>query len=148
MKISLKTEYALKATLDLSLAARRGNPLRKIRDIAEAQDIPEKYLVQILLELNRAGILNSVRGVNGGYRLARGPESITVYDVVAAVEGRDPIIECLLPEGSEKKCATGRMCPFKGVWERVSEQMRETLSEVRFADIAKRVENDTSMYYI
>jgi len=148
MKLSLKTEYALKAVLDLSLAARSGNALRKIKDIASAQGIPDKYLVQILLELNRTGLLVSIRGVHGGYRLAKPASSITLYDVVSAIEGSDPIVECLLPRGTTKKCATGKPCPFKKVWADISENMRRILSETSFEDICRDIEHGRSMYFI
>lgn len=148
MKVTLKTEYALKAVLDLSHAARNGGSLRKIKDIAKAQDIPDKYLVQILLELNRSELLVSVRGVKGGYRLARPASSITLYDVFTAVEGNDPIVECMLPVNMVKKCADGRVCPFKQVWKNVEESIREILSGTSFEDICRQIELSQSMYFI
>jgi len=148
VKVSLKTEYAMKAVMDLSLAYREGTELRKIKEIAKSQNIPEKYLVQILLELNRGGLLTSIRGVNGGYRLSKAPSAITLYDVISTVEGRDPIIECLLPQGTKKKCATGLVCPFRDAWQKVNEAMSEILSATTFDDICRNVESSMSMYFI
>ena len=87
MRISAKGEYAIKAMLDLALSD--GGGLRPIQDIATRQDIPQRYLEQVLLGLTRAGLLVSKRGSAGGYRLARGADQVTVGDVLRAI-GVDP----------------------------------------------------------
>ncbi len=87
MKISAKAEYACLAVIDL---ARSGNRTpRRIKDIAEAQGIPERYLVQILLQLKSVGLVLSARGSGGGYRLLREAEQISVADVIGAIDGPD-----------------------------------------------------------
>ncbi|MEK7837128.1 MAG: Rrf2 family transcriptional regulator, partial [candidate division NC10 bacterium] len=85
MRISAKGEYAIKAMLDLALSDSEG--LRPIQEIASRQDIPQRYLEQVLLQLKRSGFLVSRRGSSGGYRLSRPPDQITVGSVLRAVEG-------------------------------------------------------------
>jgi Rrf2 family protein len=86
MKVSAKAEYACLAML--ALAARRPEqPPVRIREIAEAYEIPERYLVQILLQLKGSGLVQSTRGAAGGYRLAKNPEGVSVGEVLAAIDG-------------------------------------------------------------
>lgn len=86
MKLSAKAEYACLALLALASVGPDDPPLR-IREIAEAQSIPERYLVQILLQLKGAGLVASTRGSAGGYRLTKPPDSITLSDVLEAIDG-------------------------------------------------------------
>jgi Rrf2 family cysteine metabolism transcriptional repressor len=86
MKISAKAEYACLAIIELARDAAPTLP-RPAREIAEAQGISEPYLVQILLRLKAAGLVQSARGAVGGYQLARDPESITVAEVISAIDG-------------------------------------------------------------
>ena len=87
MRISAKSEYACLALIELARSGVSGIP-RRIRDIAQAQQIPERYLVQILLQLKTAGLVQSARGSEGGYQLTRDPGQIAVADVIAAIEGQ------------------------------------------------------------
>jgi len=88
MKISAKAEYACLAMLALAKNRHEAAPLR-IREIAEANKIPERYLVQILLQLKGAGLVASIRGASGGYRIARPPSEISVGAVLDAIDGPD-----------------------------------------------------------
>jgi Rrf2 family transcriptional regulator, cysteine metabolism repressor len=85
VRVSAKGEYALKALLDLAL--RNGEELQPIQDIAARQHIPQRYLEQVLLQLKRAGFLESRRGSAGGYRLSRRTDQLTVGEILRAVEG-------------------------------------------------------------
>lgn len=89
MKLSAKTEYACLALLQLAEDHAQGRPT-PIRSLAERQAIPDGFLVQILQDLRRAGLVDSTRGATGGYRLSRGPDAITLSDVLSAVECNDP----------------------------------------------------------
>jgi Rrf2 family cysteine metabolism transcriptional repressor len=86
MRISAKTEYACLALIELARPGHDGTP-KRIREIAEAQTIPDRYLVQILLQLKAAGLVHSARGSVGGYQLSRSADAISVADVVSAVDG-------------------------------------------------------------
>src|SRR3954468_18261686 len=86
MKISAKAEYACLAVLALARKSPDDPPVR-IREISAAHGIPERYLVQILLQLKGAGLVVSTRGASGGYRLARPATSITLGEVLTAIDG-------------------------------------------------------------
>ncbi len=86
MKLPAKVEYGVLALLTLASSCAEGERLN-IRRLADDHDIPHRFLVQILLELKRAGIVASIRGAGGGYRLKRSPQEITLGEVVAALEG-------------------------------------------------------------
>src|SRR5581483_11110246 len=97
MKISAKAEYACLAVLALA-RQRTGDPPVRIREISEAHGIPERYLVQILLQLKGAGLVASTRGASGGYRLARPAERISVGEILTAIDGPEsPPRESLRP---------------------------------------------------
>jgi len=87
MKLSKKGEYALKALIELAIDYDKGITVTLIQNIAEKEDIPPRYLEQILLRLKNSGILKSKRGVGGGYALNRPPENISLGDVMRVVEG-------------------------------------------------------------
>src|SRR5438874_10666065 len=87
MIVSAKTEYACIAVLELAARHASSEPVR-IRDIADAHGIPSRFLVQILLQLKTAGLVQSTRGAAGGYKLARDPEEITLLDVMTVVDAQ------------------------------------------------------------
>src|SRR5581483_178249 len=87
MRVSAKAEYACVAMLELALNYRDPQPVR-IKSIADAQGIPQRFLVQILLQLKTAGLVASVRGAAGGYQLARPPHAITLAEIIAAIDER------------------------------------------------------------
>jgi len=86
VELSCKTEYALLALLELTSHYSQGTPLQ-IRQIADKQGIPDRYLEQLLATLRRGGLVTSQRGAKGGYRLAREPWRITLLDAIACLEG-------------------------------------------------------------
>jgi len=86
MNISSRCEYGYRAVLELAQHRDREEPLI-IESIAARRGIPEKFLVHILLQLKRAGIVRSVRGAHGGYLLAKPPEAISFLDIVEAIDG-------------------------------------------------------------
>ena len=99
MKLSAKTEYGCLAMLHLAEQHPLGEPVQ-IRKVASDHDIPWRFLVQILLELKRAGLVTSTRGAAGGYQLARDPQDITLGDVIAVLEGSEaPSCEDVAPHG-------------------------------------------------
>jgi Rrf2 family protein len=87
MRISAKAEYACLAVIELARSGGSGAP-KRVREIAEAQDIPERYLIQILLQLKAAGLVHSSRGSVGGYQLSRSASAISAAEVIATIDGR------------------------------------------------------------
>src|SRR5665213_1878124 len=124
MNTSVKGEYALQAIFDLT-ANPSPDPV-KIADIARRQKIPQKFLELILASLKQGGFVESRRGAEGGYLLARRPESLTVGDVLRFVEGRQE-------ERARQRKLAGS--PFSDLWERVDIAMDAVLDSTTFAHL-------------
>ena len=105
MKVSTKGRYGLRILLDIALHETGGKP-RMIREIAVNQEISEKYISRLIIELRKAGFLKSVRGAKGGYTLMRKPEEIRILDVLEVMEGEIDIVVLRLPE----RAAAGSHC--------------------------------------
>ena len=125
MNVSVKGEYALQALLDLATVA-SPVPVR-IADIAQRQRIPQKFLELILASLKQGGFVESRRGADGGYLLARSPEQITVGEVLRYVDGRQ-----------DDKSPTRRAdSPFHAMWRRVDQTLNSVLDNTTFAALAR-----------
>ena len=135
MLFSAKAEYACVAMLEL--AARHGEP-RPVRlaDVAEKHNIPQPFLVQILLQLKGAGLVLSTRGASGGYLLAKPPEDITLLDVVSVIEKTDPG-----PRRNEL-APTLFVQNLRSTWTRIAEAqqgiLREMLQKTSLADVIQQ----------
>ena len=132
MRISAKADYAVRAALELAVAH---DPPVKAERVAEAQDIPLKFLENILVDLRQDGLVTSQRGPAGGYRLDRDPADITVADVVRAVDGPLASIHGDRPEATEYHGAAEEL---QTVWVALRASMRHVLEGVTLADIAER----------
>jgi Rrf2 family protein len=142
MNISAKTEYACLAVLELAARHGSGEPIR-VRWIADAHGVPSRFLVQILLQLKGAGIVESTRGAAGGYRLVRDPGDITLAEVMAIIEG--PSTE--LKSNAAKATPTGGA--LLDAWRAVADAEQEMLSGVTFADLVEQARGRSEgMYYI
>ena len=130
MRVSAKVDYALRAVIEL--AASPDGPVKGER-VAQAQEIPLKFLENILGDLRHAGIVRSQRGVEGGYWLARPPEEITVAEVVRAVEGPIANVRGVGPEQVEYAGSAERL---REVWIAVRANLRAVLEQVTLADLA------------
>ncbi|RUL89686.1 RrF2 family transcriptional regulator [Tautonia sociabilis] len=128
MKRSAKAEYACLAMLALARHRPEEPPMR-IREISEAQGIPERYLVQILLYLKGAGLVSSVRGASGGYRLTRPPDRISIAEVLMAIDG--PEEHPREPQNPEARALTS-------VWEEVRRAEQAVLDRISLADLTER----------
>jgi Rrf2 family transcriptional regulator, cysteine metabolism repressor len=136
MRITAKGEYAAKAVLHLALLYPE---VVTIQEIARRHRIPLKYLEHILLELKRGGMLESRRGVRGGYTLAREPAKITVGEVLRVVDGAFSKSSCSENEESRGYvCPETESCGLKQVWQDVQEAVEKILFETTFDDVRKR----------
>ena len=133
MKITAKARYALRILLDVAVYGDR-KP-RTIREIAKSQGISEKFISRIVVPLRRAGFLSSERGVQGGLRMARFPEQITVLDVVTAMDGPVSILECL---SRPHRCSRQGHCAAEDVWRQVNDGISAALRAVRLSDVVAR----------
>ena len=130
MDVSVKSEYALRAVFDL--ACRESSDPVKIAKIAERQQIPQKFLELILSQLKQGGFLDSRRGAEGGYFLARPPEAITVGDILRHIDG---------PRTPGKRPQNGAVAedsPFPELWERVERALSSVIDRTTFADLVIR----------
>jgi Rrf2 family protein len=131
VRVSAKVDYALRAVIELAGAG--DGPVKGER-IAQAQEIPLKFLENILGDLRHAGLVRSQRGAEGGYWLARSPDEITVADVVRAVEGPIANVRGLGPEAVEY---VGVAEPLRDVWIAMRANLRAVLENVTVGDIAR-----------
>ncbi len=145
MKLSAKTEYAAIASLELARRVDSPSPVR-IRDICAAQGVPSRFLVHILLLLKAAGIVVSVRGAAGGYRLARDAESVSLLDIRNAVEGPEGTVATVSAELAD----TSRTATVLAVaWDTASAAESEYLAGITLAALAARCGRPSDpMYYI
>jgi len=125
MNVSVKGEYALQAIFDLALHA--GNDPVRIADIARRQNIPQKFLELILASLKQGGFVESRRGAEGGYLLARRPEAITVGEVLRFVEGHRE-------EKSRNRQGDSPLCDL---WQRADKALAAVLDSATFAQLAR-----------
>ncbi len=136
MRISAKGEYAAKAVLFLSL---RYPSVVTIHEVAEGHHIPLKYLEQILLALKRSGLLESRRGVHGGYTLARSPDQISVGEVLSAVDGDFSETTCLRAgEDGPYTCPERESCGLRGLWKELKRNVDSILFETSFGEVCRR----------
>ncbi|MDP3947620.1 MAG: Rrf2 family transcriptional regulator, partial [bacterium] len=131
---------ACMALLDLALHHEDGAPLQ-IHTIAERQKIPKEFLLQILNELKRAGLVDSKRGAAGGYYLAKQPKSISVGDVLRIIDGSILEMECFKKEekGFGKGCEREEGCNFRSVWDEVRKIVVGAVNGITFEDLSRKV---------
>ncbi|MCX7678784.1 MAG: Rrf2 family transcriptional regulator [Spirochaetes bacterium] len=130
MKLSTRARYGIRAMV--MIATNRGQSPIDLNVIAKEQGISKKYLHALLVQLKRAGMLESIRGKSGGYRLAKKPDEITLLEVYEALEGNIDLVDCLIDEA---RCARARNCLARNIWQRLSNAMRKELSSVTLADV-------------
>ena len=126
MNISVKGEYALQAIFDLA-TQKTGEPV-KIAGIARRQKIPQKFLELILAGLKQGGFVESRRGAEGGYLLARSADTLTVGEVLRFVEG---------PQGAKGKTRRKSDTPFSAMWQQVDRAISGVIDQTTFASLAR-----------
>ena len=145
MEISCKSEYALLALLELATHYQIGEPLQ-IRQIAAQQNIPDRYLEQLLATLRRGGLVKSQRGAKGGYILAREPWKITLLEVLSCLEGLDAT-----PSENEANCKTIESAVVQEIWQEACQAANFVLQKYTLQDLCEqrsaRQQMDI-MYYI
>lgn len=132
MQVSAKADYALRAALELAVAENEG-PLKGLQ-ISQSQDIPLKFLENILLELKHAGLVRTQRGASGGYWLARPAAEISLAEIIRVVEGPLANVRGEWPEDVEYE---GAARPLREVWIAVRANLRAVLETVTLADLAR-----------
>lgn len=130
MRLTRAGEYAVRCVL--YLAKKGDGELVSRQEIAEQCDVPSHFLAKIAQQLAKVGIIEILQGAKGGYRLLRRPEKITLLDVIETIIGEIFLNDCVIRPES---CHNSLDCAVNRVWIRARDQLRQTLSEVTFADL-------------
>ena len=146
MKLTTKTRYGVRALLEI--ARQYGGQPVSLKEIAGRQSLSLKYLERLASNLQRAGVLDSVRGARGGYALSRHPEQINLREIYEVLEGGGGFVDCTTePAG----CEVAGACVTREVWARMYEAGMQVLESTTLADLVQRMqqgETSRPMYYI
>jgi Rrf2 family transcriptional regulator, cysteine metabolism repressor len=148
VKISFKGDYALKIILDLSLSY--GSGILQIKDISRRQDIPGKFLEQIITTLKGAGYVKTVRGPKGGVFLSKPPAEITMGEIIRLMEGPTSPITCV-SKSCRARCSYEKQCAFRGYFEKIRDGINDVVDNTTFqeiADKARRLDSPEAQDYV
>ncbi len=137
MKISTKGRYALRVMLDLAQHSSEG--FITVKEISERQDITVKYMEQIISQLTKAGHVKSLRGSNGGYKLAKAPNEYTAGSILRAIEGRLAPVSCI--EDSPNQCRRCNNCPTLPFWQGLDKIIKDYMDSVTLEDLLTNQKN-------
>lgn len=126
MKLTTKGNYAIAAMLDLAIHSKGGHI--SLREIASRLDLSENYLRQLFMDMRKVGLIDSIRGVGGGYFLSVHPEQISILEIIEAVEGEIFIVKCL--DESHEECDRLSQCSTRTIWDRLNESIRVKLKNL------------------
>lgn len=148
MKVSTKGRYGLRALVDLAVHSGEGQV--SLASIAQRQKISLNYLEQVFAPLRKMGVVQSIKGAQGGYILGDEPENISVDAILRILEGEFAIVEKSITDNKEKDGIQAALCNL--VWNRINYNVNEYLQETTLADLAedyrKLNHNEEDMYYI
>lgn len=133
MRVSSKAHYGLRMMTEFAKGYGRG-PL-SIAEVARTEHLPVAYLEQLAAQLRRSGLVESTRGVHGGYSLSRPPQDVTVLDVVRVVEGEVSPVECVAHDYVSGTCIREGECASRGLWQRLKRSIDMVLSQTTLADL-------------
>ena len=138
MRFTTQAEYGLICALHL---ARHGDerPVAA-REIAEIENLPGDYTEKVLRRLRQAGLVTSVRGVSGGFRLARDPSAISVKDVIEATEGQTFEVNCDVHPVDADRCDASHGCSIRPVWQALKGRIDALLADISLADLLANAE--------
>lgn len=133
MKLSTKGRYGLRALIDLALYS--DEETVSIQSISARQNISDSYLEQLMRKLKKGGLVISVRGAQGGYKLAKPAEEISVGDVLRALEGSIEAVTC--GEGNNERCQGEDLCVTRYVWQRINKSIQETVDSIKISQLVE-----------
>jgi Rrf2 family cysteine metabolism transcriptional repressor len=137
--VSQKCQYALRALFELALRY-PSDSVTTVAEISKAQNIPPRFLEQILSKIRTAGYIESRRGNQGGYVMTASPSGISVGEIIRFIEGADESIDCLKKPGSSH-CPFRGDCSFKDLWERAKSSMSDIFDATTFQDLIDKQRN-------
>ncbi len=130
MRLSTRARYGTRLMLVLALNFDRGTIF--LKDIAEKEEISEKYLSHLVIPLKASGLISSSRGAHGGYQLAKAPSQITLKEIVKTLEGEISCVECV---NNPSICSRVTKCATRGIWEKLDEKISDELSSITLEDL-------------
>ena len=144
IKISARTRYGLRILLDLAI---HGNGVqRSVKDIAQSQQISDKFISLIVVKLHRGGLIKTTRGIHGGLTLVKNPANIRLLDVVELMEGSVNLLDCLAPSSTD--CDRMEHCAARKIWEGVNQKLIDALAEVTLQDVIESSSGNAPEYCI
>ena len=147
MKLSTRSRYGLRLMFELALS--HGGRAIQLQDIAEKQELSEKYLSKLIISLRGAKLIGSVRGAHGGYVLKRDPDKITLREIVIALEGGLAIVDCT---ENSSECPRAKRCATRDIWCGLNKVISDYLEGITLADIVDKYradyKNSDGMYFI
>lgn len=146
MKLSTKGRYGLRAVLDL--AVHMEDEAVALSQIAERQGISMNYLEQLIAKLKKAGIVTSIRGAQGGYKLGKPAEELSVGDILRALEGDLSPVDCSEVISGDGICSNADLCVTKYVWKRISDSINHAVDGIMLSELvaeSRKVNADTSV---
>lgn len=148
MKFSAKGEYGIRAILDIAINSDE-NPVQ-VREIAKRQSIPERFLEHVMAALKRSGLVDSIRGAQGGYLLGRPASEISLAEIVEALEGPINLRECISDEETFS-CDLESGCVVQDVWRNLKSAIQDVLESITLEDLVnkkKEREKKSLIYHI
>ena len=142
MKLSTKSRYGLRAVIEI--AKTFGSTPAKRKNVAAQQGISDSYLENILIVLKNNRIIETTRGVNGGYVLSRSPKEITVLEVVDSLEGPLDLVDCV---SSNSACSKTDTCATRTIWKELADAWKSILGNITLQDVIDREERLYSPTY-
>lgn len=133
MKISTKGRYGLRILLDI--AQNESDIPRTIAEICHSQNLSIKYVSRLIIAFRKAGMIYSVRGAGGGYKLKKLPNEISLLDIIETMEGRISIVECVF---CPIKCKDSSNCASREIWAELNEKIRNDLNAITLQDVLNR----------
>jgi len=133
IRITKMTDYGIVLLSRFALSS-DSTPV-SVKDLAQSSSLPEPTVSKLLKALSKNGLLISVRGVKGGYQLARRPEAISVAQIIAAIDGPIAITDCAGESGP--RCDLERSCPVRSNWQKINVSILDSLQSVSLADMAR-----------
>ncbi|MDD4370992.1 MAG: Rrf2 family transcriptional regulator [Anaerostipes sp.] len=139
MKLSTKGRYGLRAIIDI---AEYGEAVPvSISAVSKRQGITVRYLEQLLPKLRKAGFIQSIRGAQGGYVMAKETNQISVGDILRALEGDLFLVDCYEVTGEGEQCQGARFCVTKTVWKKINDSIKDTVDNMYLSDLVEEAKS-------
>ncbi|MBI2054044.1 MAG: Rrf2 family transcriptional regulator [Candidatus Staskawiczbacteria bacterium] len=127
LKVSKKSQYGLRAAVFLAKNRRKENKY-SVKTISEKEGIPFEFLEKIIRRMAGAGLVKAKKGADGGYFLLKPPAKISVEEIIFALEGKNPIVDCLV-------CGRAEKCGAKNAWVKIENSLAKTLKSIKLAEL-------------